>query len=157
MDITEFHKKNMIIWGAILLGMIAISAVAYFLENSLIFVPVPEGIAIKNILFIIAILFAVAILYLKRSFLSPETVVAKAVNILPENPAEYVLLNIRKNYIILWALSELILFMGFVEYVFVVNFRSFLIYAVVGIYALVINIPKQSFNEKCLELLNEKK
>ncbi len=152
--IEDFHKKNTIIWSAILGCMILLFLVTIMLDRSNIFTPIEESVQVKNILFTFAIILAVGILFLKRIFFVPQKIVEKIKSSAPEDREENLFSQLRMNYIIIWAMGETILLLGFIEYVFVLNF-DFLIYAVVGLYALIINIPRKKIVEKSLELLSE--
>ncbi len=153
--IEEFHKKNFIIWTAILGGMIAIVIVTFVLDGARTFTPIKETVQVKNILFTVAIVLTIGILFLKRLIFVPQKIVEKIKETPAEDREKKLFSQLRINYIIIWAMGETVLFLGFVEYVFILNFDSFLIYAVVGLYAVIINIPRKIFIEKSLELLSE--
>ncbi len=154
-NIEKFNKNNFIIWITILLGMMIMCIVTYVLDSSQTFIPVQETKQVKNVLFLMALILAISILFLKRSVFVSKKIVEKLQSASNENREQLLLARLRKNYIIVWILGEMILFLGFIEFVFIVDFNSFLIYAVVGLYAVVINFPRRALVAKSLELLSE--
>lgn len=150
--LDNFFKVNFILWGAILLGMIVISAVGYILNSMQAFTPVENIAEYKNIFFLTAIALAIAILMLKRNNFMPQKL-ASAFSNLPAEEAELkVLAKIRQNFIVVWTLGEAILLIGFVELVLSATIESFLIYLVVSFYSVIMNYPRkdiarQSLNE----------
>lgn len=153
--IEEFHKKLFIIWAAILSGMVILFVVIFVFDRSQVFTPIENPLKVKNVLFTVAIVMAVGILFLKRVVFQPQKIAEKIKASAPENPEKSLLNRLRNNYIIVWAMGETILFLGFIEYIFITNFESFIIYAFVGLYAVIINLPQKNFIQKNLELLNE--
>ncbi len=156
-QITAAHKKNMIIWIAVMSGMIILSAVVYVLDSQAIFTPVPDSRQTGQILFITAVLLAGAILILKRSIFLPEKVVLK----IPESPAgeskhDVLFARLRFNYLIVWSLGEAILIIGFINYIFTTDFNNFLIFAIVGIYSLLINKPRENTLHRCIAMLDKR-
>ena len=146
-DLNFYHKTNMIIWGAILSGMVILFGVTFVLDKMEIFAGNLTANPLSQVFFIIAIILAFSILFLKRVFFIPEKIVG--VNKLSESEA---LGKLRRNYIMIWSLGEVICLLGFIDYILTVNFRSFLIYAVVGIYAVGVSMPRKTIAESCASL-----
>ena len=69
--------------------------------------------------------------------------------------SHFILSKIRRNYIIIWSLAEIICLIGFINYIFAVNFQTYLVFAIVSIYSILINFPRQKLAEQCLEKLAE--
>ena len=151
----KFIRNNFVIWVSIVLGMGVMCIVTFALYISQTFTPIQEVTQIKNVLFLMAIILAVGILFLKRSFFATHTIVDKIRTSTIENHEHFLLRRLRKNYIILWILGEMILILGFIEFVLIADFNSFLIYAVVGLYAVLINFPRKTLVAKSLELLSQ--
>ena len=154
-DIHIFNKTNVIIWGAILVGIIVISAVVFIFDQFQTFKPMPEAQNVNQILFIIAVISAFGILILKRSIFLPDKIIANIIKKSNGQKNHTILIRIRRNYIIIWSLAELIVLIGFINYIFAVNFQTYLIFAIVGIYSILINFPRQKLAEQCLEQLAE--
>lgn len=151
--IKEFHRFNVLIWTAIIVSVVILSVIAFILDNSQMFVPVSNAIQINQIMFLIAVVIAFAILFFKRSLFIP----GKLVNIPSEiiNPEKFkiVLSRIRKNYIIVWALGEAIGVIGFINYILTADRQYLYVFALVSIYSILINIPRIAFVERCLDLV----
>jgi putative flippase GtrA len=151
--ISTFHKRNLIIWGAIFTGVIALTVVAYILNENKSFEALPQAHQMNQILFIIAIVLAGAILLFKRSNFVPSKVASRISQPdVGENKLEYLLPRLLRNYFIVWTLAEAIALIGFINFVFTADFSSYLIFAVVSAYSLLINIPSEGFIYKCLNL-----
>ena len=152
--ISAFHKRNLIIWGAIFAGVIALSVVAYFLNKNHSFYPLPQAYQVNQILFIAAIVLAGSILVFKRSNFVPSKIADRISRLnVAENKLEYLFPKLLRNYFIVWALGEAIALIGFINFVFTADFSSYLIFAVVSAYSLLINIPNEGFIYKCLDLI----
>lgn len=154
-DIEKYNRNNLILWASILLAMGVMCIVTYALYISHTFTPIQEITQVKNILFLIAIILAVGILFLKRSFFSVNSIVNKVKASGSENHQQSLLMKLKTNYIIIWAMGEMILILGFIEFILIADINSFLIYAVVGFYAVIINYPHKDLITKCMELLSQ--
>ena len=155
-EITAAHKKNFLIWTSVLIGMLILVTVVYFLHSGTVFKPGAESRSYGQIFFIVAIIFASAILILKRSILLPEKVVARiSKESGPEKPVGLLLSRIRFNLLIIWTLAEAILLTGFINYILTTDFNNFMILAVVALYSLIINIPRENTLHRAIALLEE--
>ena len=152
----QYYKTNMIIWLAIIIGMAMLIGVTYFLDQSNTFQPIAESLEVKNVLFALILISALAVLFLKRSFLDFDKVYSKIETIDNQEKKSALFSKLRANYIIIWAISESIIIFGFIEYVLICDYKSFMLYAIIGLYAIVVNFPKKSLFEKHLQLLAEK-
>jgi len=152
----NYYKTNLIIWLAIIIGMMVLIGLTYFLDQSNTFEPITDTLKVKNVLFALILISALAVLFLKRSFLDFNKIYDK-IKLSENQQIKSAFFNkLRSNYIIIWAISESIILLGFVEYVLLCNFQSFLLYAVVGLYAISVNFPRKSLFERHLKLLAEK-
>ena len=153
--IKEFHRTNVIIWIAIIVTVVVLGIIIYIIDDMKLFQPILNAAQINQIIFFLAVVLAFAILFLKRSFFLPEKIVSK----IPDNPLEEMislcLVQIRKNYIIVWGLGEAIVVLGFINYILTVDFQYFLVFSVVGVYSILINIPRIVLPINCLERIRE--
>jgi hypothetical protein len=154
-DLISFNKTNVILWGAILTGIVILSIIVFVLDQSQTFTPIPVAQNVNQILFIVAVIFAFGILILKRSIFSPHKIIAYAVKMTNEEKTRIVLARIRRNYIVVWAMAEVICLIGFLNYIFTVNFQAYLVFAIVSIYSVIINFPRQNLANQCIEQLAE--
>lgn len=152
----NYYKTNLIIWLAIIIGMLMLIGITYFLDQSNTFQPVAETLEVKNVLFALILVSALAVLFLKRSFLDFGKIYAKVQSLIDSEKRSAFFSKLRSNYIIIWAISESIIMIGFVEYILICDFKSFMLYAIIGLYAIGINFPRKSLFEKHLQLLAEK-
>ena len=151
----NFHKTNMTLWGAILAGVIILSLVVFYLDTSSTVTPVLESKDVTQMIFIAAVLLAIAILFLKRTVLAPAKIIKNARNLSDEQAKLFVFNKIRRNYIIIWALAEIICVLGFFNYILLVDLQNYLIFAVVSIYSLLVNMPREALIIQSLDLLKE--
>ena len=152
----NYYKTNLIIWLAIIIGMLMLIGITYFLDQSNTFQPVAETLEVKNVLFALILVSALAVLFLKRSFLDFGKIYAKVQSLIDSEKRSAFFSKLRSNYIIIWAISESILMIGFIEYILICDIQSFLLYAVIGLYAIGVNFPRKSLFKNHLELLAEK-
>ena len=151
----NFHKTNMTLWGAVLGGVIILSLVVYYLHSSAAVTPLPESQDVAQLMFFAAVILAIGILFLKRSVLSPAKTIKRAKKLAEEQVEPFVLNKIRRNYIIIWAMAELICLIGFFNYIMLADIQNYLIFAVVSIYSLLINMPREALVIQSLKMLKE--
>ena len=154
LDFKTFNKLNFIIWLTIVSSIIILSIVVFILNYFEIDKVFDGQLFIEKILFIIAIAIALTIIIFKRSIFLPANIVKNVRDDAESRRVEILLAKIRRNYIIVWSLGELIAIIGLIDYIFFVHLNSYLVYFVVSIYSVLINIPKLEKVEKCFELLN---
>jgi hypothetical protein len=161
----NFHKTNMTLWGAVLGGVIILSLVVYYLHSSALVTPLPESQDVAQLMFYAAVILAIGILFLKRSVLAPAKTInkvlapAKTINkakkLAEEQVEQFVMNKIRRNYIIIWAMAELICLIGFFNYMMLADIQNYLIFAIVSIYSLLINMPREALVIQSLKMLKE--
>lgn len=155
-DIKNYNNINRIIWISIFMVMIFLTFVIFMLDHLNVFEPIPGMLKIGEILFIVAIVVGFAILILKRTVFRLESIITKASTTNTREEGEIFLLQqIRRNYIVLWILSEMIGMMGFLYYVFTMSFINYLLFMVISIYSLAINYPREAMTTTCLENLRQ--
>ena len=147
----QFHKTNKILWIGILCGMIILSGIIFYLDSYLFIKPHKDQKMISDIVFLLALIFAIAIFIFKRSFFQPM----KLVSGLGKDKTTAVMLSIRRRYMIIWALAELILLLGFIQYILTANFNQFIILGIVSFYSIFINKPQEKLFEICKEYLSD--
>jgi len=149
----NFHKTNLTLWVAVLSGVIILSAVVYYLNLSETMSPIPDSQDVAQIMFVAAVVLAIAILFLKRSTFSPTKVVENAKG--QTDTELYAMNKIRRNYIIVWGLGELICLLGFFNFIMLADIQNYMIFAVVSIYSLLVNMPRETLLIQVLEMLKE--
>jgi hypothetical protein len=154
-DIPSFHRYNLRIWWIFLSSIALISIGLYILDQLIVMNFIEMNAYIDHILFLIAIVLALLIIILKRSLFLPANII-NAINKQNVNKKDILLLNIlRRNYIIVWSLGEFICLVGFINYLFFTQLKSFLAYLIVSVYSLIVNTPRLSLVEKSIEILNK--
>jgi hypothetical protein len=151
----NYYKTNLIIWSSIILGMVVLIGITYYLDQTNSFEPIEYALEVKNILFILILISALAILFLKRSFLDFQKIYDKIKGTQSSDTKMAFFSKLRSNYIIIWAIAESIIMIGFVEYILLCDFQSFMLYSIIGLYAIGINYPRKSLFDKHLQLLVE--
>ena len=154
--IQDFQRINILIWAAIISFVIILTLLGYFLDSSGTMRPAENAAQINQVLFLIAVVIAFGILFFKRSLFNPRKIVGSSnEKPLPEE-IEIVLARLRRNYVIVWAMGEAIGVIGFVNYMVTADIQYLLVFSVVSIYSILINMPRISVAESCVEFVNEK-
>jgi hypothetical protein len=146
-----FHRTNIIVWACILSVVIILTIIAAVIKDQVMLTPFSDVNLINQIFFIIAVLVAFAILFLKRSMFSIEKVTQ---NIAFESFAErigIVFSRLRKNYLLVWIMGESIAALGFANFILTVDFKSMLLFAVVSAYSVLINMPRINLAQICID------
>jgi len=155
-SVKQFHKINVILWGSILLFVVILTLLAYLLDSMNTLRPVENAAQINQILFLMAVLIAFGILFLKRSLFNPNKLIETPFEKSLEEKTSLVLSKLRKNYIIVWAMGETIGILGFINYSLTIDIQYLLVFSVVSIYSILINMPRLAVAERCVELVKEK-
>jgi hypothetical protein len=151
----QFHKTNILLWLAIIVIMLILSGIIFYLDSSYYIKPHDNQKIISDVFFLIALVLAIAIFIFKRTLFIPAKLVA---SITSENESEKLAKlqkRIRRNYMVIWAMAEIIFLSGFIQYILTVNFRQFLILSIVGFYSLLINKPQENLAARCEEYFSD--
>ena len=159
-QLQAFNRISLILWGAILTGVVILMVVAYVIRTQEYFTdPVLlDEPGMKNIIMIVTIALLFLIIVLKRTFLIPEKIVARArrqtqpitggdlASLMHQYGANGDLLAksillLRRFQLIIWAIAEAIVMIGFVVFMLTAQFQNFIMYSVIGLYSLLINYP----------------
>jgi hypothetical protein len=158
------YQKNRIFWFGILAGMMSLIFITLILNYLNVFrEPLLEDIAqVHKIFLMIAFVSAFLIIVLKRTLFLPSKVVAgirKETKDIKQLDKEVlirkIIFRIRKNQMFIWLLADLIMIAGFLNYIILIQFRTFLLYSVVALYSLFINYPKFSLLEDCYNYIED--
>lgn len=153
--LKQYHKINVLLWGSILVFVVILSLLAYFLDSMNTLRPIGNAAQINQILFLIAVVLAFGILFFKRSLFNPKKLIETPFEKSLEERTSIVLVKLRKNYIIVWAMGEAIGILGFINYILTTDLQYLLVFAVVSIYSILINLPRIAVAERCVELVKE--
>jgi len=150
-DIDNYQKVNLILWIAILSGVIVLTVIALVINKLQPFEQDLNLTVMTEILFGLAIVIAIAILVLKRSIFRVGKIIEQSSGLpQPEAKVNFVLTQLRRNYIIVWALAEAIGTIGFVYYIITSNLQNYLLFALVSIFSLASNFPAKDTIRNCL-------
>jgi len=166
------HRINRVLWISVLAGMVVIFFVALaFRINGLIDSQIiqvnPKS---DNLFLLITIGLLFLILYLKRHYLLPDKIVLRAkkkqnveaTGDLAEFSREFgnavepivkALILLRRYYMLVWSVANLILLLGFIAFILAGQFQTFLVYTVVSFYSIVINFPSFKKIEAIVDIL----
>jgi hypothetical protein len=151
-SLKDFHRLNLIIWIAILTFITILTIVAFVLDSLTMLQPLAEADRINQIIFVLAVGLAFAILFFKQSLFMPSKILTKIGDKPDSDKINLCLVHLRKNYILVWAMGEAICLLGFVNYILTVNLRYFLAFTVVSLYSVLINMPRMALLKKCGEI-----
>jgi len=173
--LRRIHRVNRVLWSAIFADIIILIIIVSMFDNfDLLTEPVLYNMKIFNdVSLIIVVFFLFLIIYLKRTYLLPQKMIERAekkdlhieaadvkdfvqefgteVNILAKT-----LIIMRRYYMVIWSIANLIVLIAFISYILSLQMRSFLIYSVVGIFSLIINFPYFSIVERCYYKISNK-
>lgn len=171
--IRNVHRQNRVLWFSVLAGMIMLVLVTFILRmtSGLEQSNVMINPKMENFLFLLTLGLLLLIFYLKRHYLVPSKMVERAakknINISGAEMVDLVetfgdetrmiarvLILMRRYFMLVWSVANILLLFGFISYLLAGQFQTFLIYALIGFYSMIINFPAYSFIEKCLVLLN---
>ena len=125
--LQQFHKINNLLWLGIIVFIIILSGITVYLDSVYYIKPMSDQKLVSDIFFVLALILAIGIFFIKRSFFTPHKLIA-AVEHEPMAEKKLILLTrIRRNYLIVWAMGELIFLLGFMQYILTANFNQFLI------------------------------
>ena len=166
--LRRIHRVNRLLWNAILIDIVIISVIAIILWYfNILSKPVFYNLKTFNdITLIIVIILLFMIMYLKRTYLQPVKIIDRAnqkqlhietpdvVDFVQEfgkeaNVIAKALIIMRRYYMVIWSIANLIVLIGFVSFILSLYLNNFIIYGVVGLYSLLINFPRFSIVEDC--------
>lgn len=154
-NIQQYHRINILIWVSIISFVIILTLLGYFLDSSGTMLPAQNALQINQILFLLAVIIAFGILFLKRSLFNPKKIIVSALDQSLQEKIDQTLAKLRRNYIIVWAMGEIIGIIGFINYMVTVDVQYLLVFSVVSIYSILINMPRISIAESCVDLVKE--
>jgi MFS family permease len=151
----KFHKTNLALWLTIIVFMLILGGIVFYLDSSYFIKPHESQKTISDVFFLIALVLAIAIFIFKRAFFLPLKLVHAVEHEHESEKLTKIMARIRRNYMVIWSLAELIFLLGFIQYILTANFRQFLILSVVAFYSLVINKPQENLSARCEEYLSD--
>ncbi len=174
-QIRQIYRVNRILYLAIFLGMSTLTLVAVIFHLSDVLTPqeLIDSYSVDRVLLMIVVVLLFLVLYIKRTYLVPEKLVARAekrpLNIVSSDVADFVqqfgqeadilvkaLIIMRRYFMVIWSIANLVILLAFIGYVLTANLRIFLIYALVSFYSLAINYPAFRLVERCYYLVKDK-
>jgi hypothetical protein len=157
MNNQQFHKINLLLWLSIIVFMLILGGIVLYLDSSYYIKPHENQKIISDVFFLIALVLAIAIFIFKRVFFLPVKLVESVEQVKESEKLTEILARIRRNYLLIWAMAEIIFLSGFIQYIITVDFRQFLILSIVAFYSLLINKPQENLAVRCEEYLSEMK
>ena len=154
-NLKHYQKINVLIWGSIISFVLILTFLGYSLDRSDSMSPVESTAQINQIMFLFAVIIAFGILFFKRSLFHPRKIIEKLSDQSPGEKISQALARLRKNYIIVWAMGETIGIIGFINYMITIDVQYLLVFSVVSIYSILINMPRISLAEMCVNLVKE--
>ncbi|NOX88351.1 MAG: hypothetical protein GXO77_04935 [Calditrichaeota bacterium] len=171
--VRHLYRVNRILWIGIFSGVVTLILVGLILHQfgSI----VPQGAQAKSsigtIFLIIALVLLYLVFYMKRTYLEPKKLIIRAqkktLEVTSVDLADFIaefgekadvmaktLILLRRYYMVIWSIANLITLLGFIEFVVTGEIRILMIYGVVSLYSLIINYPSFGIIERCYEKLN---
>ena len=157
--ISILHKRIKFLWFAVLTGMLTIIFISWlvFKFQLIELKPVVNPLNADKVTLVIIVIIVLLTFFLKRSYLMASKIKQKAQkNIEKLNSADFVFLTLdredhalfaacvaylNKIYLMIWALTEFIILMAFINFILAPALNTFFIYSVVALYSLISNYP----------------
>jgi len=159
--LRRIHRVNRTLWLGIMSGVLVLTVISFFfyvggiLDSAVVNPRHPVNQALMFLVFALLLL----IMYVKRHYLQTGKIVERAqrreLSITAADVTDMVagfgketnllakaLIIMRRYYMVIWSAADLIVIIGFIQYILTMSFRSFVIYATVGILSLLINFPR---------------
>ena len=160
--IEKWHRKDRLIWIAILAGMLILTSIVLLLHQlEVIKEPVAKNpVEVNKIMLFVVFIFAASIIILKRTLLVRDKLIYSACKKLSINLDEAdgeqketvlktVFSRIQIFQLVIWIIADMIVIIGFLNYLFILSIQASVMYCVVGIYSMLISYPKLSLLESC--------
>lgn len=170
--LRRIHRVNRLLWIAILANILILTVIVIILWYfNILTEPLLVNLKTFNdILLIIVIVLLFTIMYLKRTYLLPSRLVDRAnrkelhiqstdvVDFIQEfgrqaNIIVKVLIIMRRYFMVIWSIANLVVLIGFISFIFSLSLRNFIIYGIVALYSLLINFPRFSIVENCYYII----
>ena len=162
--IKEINRTNYILWFIVLSGMLILFVIAlllhFFSESNVL----RSNFKSDNFVLLFIALFAFAIFYFKKKYLNIRTILDKAKsanysfseshlddlkNLLKNgNVLANAIVILKRNFMIVWFLADLILIIAFIGFLLNGYLQSFIIYSIVAFYSILLNFPSKTYIEK---------
>lgn len=174
-QLRRIYRVNRVLYFSILLGMSTLTLVAAIFHFSEVLTQqnLIDVYSVDRVLLMVVFVLLFLILYLKRTYLTPEKLITRAekrtLNIVSNDVADFVqefgnranllakaLIIMRRYFMVIWSIANLVILLAFIGYILTANFRIFLIYSVVSFYSLAINYPGFRLVERCYYLAEER-
>ncbi len=174
--LRHIHRVNRILWSSILIAILAmVIVVVIFNYSHLLTKPEVNNLKILNTIFFSLVVGLVFLgIYIKRTYLIPSKMIARAqkhdINISASDVTDFVeefgkeanllaktLIIMRRYYMVIWSIANLIVMVGFIQYIIGVHFDNFIILSIVGLYSLTINFPRFAIIETCYYRIENEK
>jgi hypothetical protein len=154
-NLKNYQKTNVLIWVSIISFVIILTFLGYFLDQLGSMLPAQSAAQINQAMFLLAVVIAFGILFFKRSLFNPKKIIENPLDQSPDEKVSQALTRLRRNYIMVWAMGETIGIIGFINYMITVDAQYLLVFSVVSIYSILINMPRISLAEMCVNLVKE--
>lgn len=171
--LRNLYRVNRVLWIGILGGVLTLLVIGFFLSQTGVVKPVPADVGkdqLGNAFLIIAIILLYIVFHMKRTYLNPKKLIWRArkkkIDIAAMDVQDFVaefgenadvllkaLMLLRRYYMVIWSLANIVALLGFVEFAVSGNLRILGIYGVVSLYSIAINFPSFGIIERCYHLL----
>ncbi len=175
--LRNLYRVNRVLWFAILAGILTLLAVGFVLKQMGVVVPNtahPSKDSLSSIFLIVAIILLYWVFHMKRTYLNPKKLIWRArrkkIDITTIDVSDFVaefgananvllkaLMLLRRYYMVIWSIANIVVLLGFVEFAVTGELRILAIYGIVGLYSLLINFPSFKIIERCYNLLEMEK
>jgi len=164
--LRKIHRVNRLLWLAILSGISVLTLVVLIFDYFKLINPqiAQSNKLLLNMAMVVVLFLLFLIIYIKQQYLTPQRMTIRAQNhnlnigsqdvtdLLQEFGAEAQLLAkslmiMRRYYMVIWSIANLIVMLGFIQYILAVDLQTFLIYGAVGFFSLISNFPRFSIIE----------
>jgi len=166
-NLRRIHRVNRTLWLSILSGVLILVVISLFFYwgNILDMAVVRPQYLVDQILLFLVFALLLLIMYVKRNYLQLNKIIERAqrrdLSITSSDVTDLVstfgketnllakaLIIMRRYYMVIWSAADLIVIIGFIQYILTMTFKSFAIYTAAGILSLIINFPRFTIIER---------
>ena len=159
--LRRIHRVNRTLWLSILSGVLILVVISlfFYFGNFLDMAVVGRPHLVDQALLFLVFALLLLIMYVKRNYLQPNKMIERArrrdLSITSADVTDLVstfgketnllakaLIIMRRYYMVIWSAADLIVIIGFIQYILTMTFKSFLVYTAAGILSLIINFPR---------------
>ncbi len=172
--VRHLYRVNRILWTGVFAGVLTLIGLGYLFHqmNTMAVQPGAIGPQTDTIILFLAIGLLYIVFHMKRTYLAPDRLIKRAqtktLQITSVDLEDFIaefgneanvmaktLILLRRYYMVIWSIANLITLLGFIQFVISGEIKVLMIYGVVSLYSLLINFPSFRIIEQCYTKISQ--